>query len=278
MTHREKILLLDKELPALSLTRQCELLDISRSSAYYQPIVNERDIALMGLIDKIFTDYPFYGSRRIRYELNQICDKSIARDHVRRLFRIMGIEAIYPKFKPNTSQRNEQNKKYPYLLKELPIIRPNQVWGTDITYVKLEKGWCYLVAFIDWFSRYVISWEVSPTLEIPFCLTALDRALKIATPEINNSDQGSHFTSGQFIQPLLDKNVKISMDGRGRCMDNIFTERLWRTVKYENVYLKSYANHSEAKLGLTEYFDFYNNHRLHQSLNYLTPAQIHFKH
>ena len=243
---------------------------------YYQPIVDEQDIILMGYIDKIFTNYPFYGSRRIRYELSQTYQKLIARDHVRRLLRIMGIEAVYPKFKPNTSQANEQHRKYPYLLKGLTIIRPNQVWGTDITYIKLETGWCYLIAFIDWFSRYVISWEVSPTLEIPFCLIALDRALKTAVPEINNSDQGSHFTSEQFIQPLLNKNVKISMDGRGRCMDNIFTERLWRTVKYENVFLKSYRTIGEANLGLTEYFQFYNTKRPHQSLDYQTPTAVYF--
>ena len=263
-------------MPLLSLTRQCELLDISRASVYYQPIVDEQDIILMGYIDKIFTNYPFYGSRRIRYELSQTYQKLIARDHVRRLLRIMGIEAVYPKFKPNTSQANEQHRKYPYLLKGLTIIRPNQVWGTDITYIKLETGWCYLIAFIDWFSRYVISWEVSPTLEIPFCLIALDRALKTAVPEINNSDQGSHFTSEQFIQPLLNKNVKISMDGRGRCMDNIFTERLWRTVKYENVFLKSYRTIGEANLGLTEYFQFYNTKRPHQSLDYQTPTAVYF--
>ena len=276
MTHREKISFLDRKLPLLSLTRQCELLDISRASVYYQPIVDEQDIILMGYIDKIFTNYPFYGSRRIRYELSQTYQKLIARDHVRRLLRIMGIEAVYPKFKPNTSQANEQHRKYPYLLKGLTIIRPNQVWGTDITYIKLETGWCYLIAFIDWFSRYVISWEVSPTLEIPFCLIALDRALKTAVPEINNSDQGSHFTSEQFIQPLLNKNVKISMDGRGRCMDNIFTERLWRTVKYENVFLKSYRTIGEANLGLTEYFQFYNTKRPHQSLDYQTPTAVYF--
>jgi putative transposase len=239
-------------------------------------MVNEKDIRIMTLIDKIYTEFPFYGSRRIRYELKTEYHVAIARDHVRRLLGVMGIEAIYPQSKPNTSQPNEQHRKYPYLLKALSIIRPNQVWGTDITYVKLETGWCYLIAFIDWFSRYVISWELSPTLEIPFCLSALDRALNIATPEINNSDQGSHFTSEQFIQPLLDRNVKVSMDGRGRCMDNIFTERLWRTVKYENVYLKSYQTVGEANAGLTDYFQFYNTKRPHQALNYRTPSTVYF--
>lgn len=230
----------------------------------------------MSLIDKIYTDCPFYGSRRIRYELGQTYQILIARDHVRRLLRVMGIEAIYPKSKPNTSEPHPSHRTYPYLLKGLSIIRPNQIWGTDITYVKLENNWAYLVAFIDWFSRYVVAWELSPTLEIEFCLTALEQALKISTPEINNSDQGSHFTSEQFLEPLLQKNVKISMDGRGRCMDNIFTERLWRTVKYENIFLKSYQTIDEANLGLTEYFQFYNTKRPHQSLNYRTPSTVYF--
>ena len=228
----------------------------------------------MGWIDKIYTDYPFYGSRRIRYELGSAYQTMIARDHVRRLLRIMGLEAIYPKAKPNTSIPDQTRRKYPYLLKGLQIIKPNQVWGTDITYIKLENGWAYLVAFIDWFSRYVISWKLSPTLEIDFCLSALECALETATPEINNSDQGSHFTSEQFLQPLLHRNVKVSMDGRGRCMDNIFTERLWRTVKYENVYLKSYQTIGDANRGLTDYFQFYNTKRPHQSLNNQTPFQI----
>ena len=236
MSHREKLTLLDREDQYISLTRQCELLNISRASAYYQPVVNERDLLIMSHIDKIFTDYPFYGSRRIKHELQKAYEIIIARNHVQRLLRLMGIEAIYPKAKPNTSLANIQHQKYPYLLKGLPIVRPNQVWGTDITYVKLETGWAYLVAFIDWHSRYVVSWELSPTLEIGFCMTARDRALQIAIPEISNSDQGSHFTSEQFLAPLIAKHVQISMDGRGRCMDNIFTERLWRTVKYENIF------------------------------------------
>jgi len=273
--HHEKVSLLDRDHP-ISLTRQCELMDISRSSAYYQPMINEQDVRIMSLIDKIFTDYPFYGSRRIRYELSQTYHLQIARDHVRRLLRIMGIQAIYPRSKPNTSLANKQNRIYPYLLKNLHIVRPNQVWGTDITYIKLETGWCYLIAFIDWFSRYVISWELSPTLEIPFCLTALERALKTATPKISNTDQGSHFTSEQFLNPLLNRNVKISMDGQGRCIDNIFTERLWRTVKYENVFLKSYRTIDEATTGLKEYFQFYNIKRPHQSLNYQVPAAVYF--
>lgn len=266
--------MLEPEHSLISLTRQCEIVGISRASTYYQPMIDEQDIQIMGLIDKIYTDCPFYGSRRIRYELRQTHQTTIARDHVRRLLRIMGIEAIYPRRTPHTSRANIQHRKYPYLLKNLPIIRANQVWGTDITYIRLETGWAYLVAFIDWFSRYVVSWELSQTLEIPFCLSALDRALATATPEISNSDQGSHFTSEQFLEPLLNKNVRISMDGRGRCMDNIFTERLWRTVKYENVFLKSYRTITEAHTGLTDYFQFYNTKRPHQSLEYKTPAEV----
>lgn len=252
------------------------MLDISRASAYYQPVVSEKEIHIMALIDKIYTAYPFYGSRRIRYELGQTHQILIARDHVRRLLQIMGLEAIYPQSKPNTSEPHPNHRKYPYLLKGLPIIRPNQVIGTDITYVKLETGWAYLVAFIDWYSRYVISWELSLTLEIDFCLSALERMLKTTTPEISNSDQGAHFTSEQFLNPLLKKNVRISMDGRGRCMDNIFTERLWRTIKYENIFLKSYRTIDEAKIGLTDYLKFYNTKRPHQSLDYRTPAAIYF--
>ncbi|MBI2437108.1 MAG: IS3 family transposase [Candidatus Magasanikbacteria bacterium] len=277
MTHREKLLLVEKEGGDISLTRQCELLGVSRASVYYQPVVNQADIRIMGFIDKIYTDYPFYGSRRIRYELNSTYDSGIGRDHIRRLMRIMGIEAIYPRTKPNTSAPNQQHQKYPYLLKGLPIIRPNQVWGTDITYVKLERGFAYLIAFIDWFSRYVISWELSETLEIDFCLIALETALSTAIPEISNTDQGSHFTSDQFLNPLRTNGVKISMDGRGRCMDNIFTERLWRTLKYENIFLKSYKNMYEAKPGISEYFQFYNTKRPHQALGYKTPADIYFQ-
>jgi len=273
LTHHEKVLLLQRAQGAIGLGRQCELVDISRASAYYQPMVREQDDVIMGFIDKIYTDYPFYGSRRIRYELAQTYEIAVARDHVRRLMRLMGLEAIYPKIHRG-SEPNKQHQKYPYLLKNLSITTPNQVWGTDITYIKLEHGWAYLVAFIDWFSRYVVSWELSSTLDIGFCLSALDRALETAVPEISNSDQGSHFTSEQFLAPLKAKNVNISMDGRGRCMDNIFTERLWRTVKYENVFLKSYRTVNEANLGLTEYFHFYNTRRPHQSLNNRTPATM----
>jgi putative transposase len=190
--------------------------------------------------------------------------------------RLMGLEAIYPKKGKNTSIANATHKKYPYLLKDIIAAYPNHIWGTDITYVRLETGWAYLVALLDWFSRYVIAWQLSETLEIEFCLENLQRALTVSIPDIHNSDQGSHFTSHYYTDLLTEKDIQISMDGRGRCMDNIFTERLWRTVKYENVYLKSYHDINEAQQGLTDYFQFYNHTRPHQSLENMTPAKVYF--
>ena len=277
MTLKERRQLIEKEHQEITLKRQTELLNISRSSLYYQPRQNPHDKKLMDLIDAIYTQYPFYGSRRMRKELKTYHDVTVGRDHVRRLMAIMGLEAIYPKKSQNLSFPNRQHKKYPYLLKDFIINRPDQVWATDITYVKLETGWLYLTAIMDWFSRYVLAWQISNTLETNFCLEALNQALQKAIPKIFNTDQGSQFTSPEFIGILQEKNVQVSMDGRGRCLDNIFTERLWRTVKYENIYLKSYANPIEAKAGLTEYFEFYNNHRLHSSLNDQTPAKMHFQ-
>lgn len=276
MTHEQKKNLIEKDNPDISIVRQAELLEISRSSIYYEPIVNERDLLIMNSIDKIYTKKPFYGSRRIQDDLSDYHQTYICREHIQRLMRIMGIEAIYPKPKLKTSIPDNQDRKFPYLLKDLKIIRPNQVWGTDITYIKLETGWAYLIAIMDWFSRYAVSWKISRTLQIDFCLEAVDEALEKSIPEILNSDQGSHFTSPLFTGKLLDKNVKISMDGRGRCMDNIFTERLWRSLKYENVYIKSYRNFEEANQGISEYLNFYNTERRHQSLNRQTPASVHF--
>ena len=227
----------------------------------------------MNAIDEIFTKCPFYGSRRIRQDLKDegIC---ICREHVQRLMRLMGLEAIYPK--KRTTMPHPEHKKYPYLLRGIPIIRPNHVWGTDITYVKLECGFCYLVCHLDWFSRYVIAWELSTSLDSSFCIDSLTRALKAAIPEFHNSDQGVQFTSKEYTDILLSNNIRISMDGRGRCMDNIFTERLWRTVKYEDIFLRSYRNIDEARKGLTAYFSFYNTARKHQSLDYRTPADVYF--
>ena len=230
----------------------------------------------MNLIDLVYTEFPYFGSRRITEMLEREHNKIVNRKHTQRLMREMGIEAIYPKSKFSLSDSNSTHKKYPYLLRNLTINRPNQVWGTDITYVKLNQGFAYLVAIMDWFSRYVVAWELSNCLEIDFVLDNLKKALKLATPEIENSDQGSHFTSLQYTGLLEQNNVQISMDGRGRCMDNIFTERLWRSVKYEDIYIKSYNDPQEARLGLTDYFGKYNNRRPHQKLNYLTPAEVYF--
>lgn len=231
----------------------------------------------MNAIDTIYTDCPFYGSRRMQYELNARYRITICREHVQRLMRRMGLEAIYPKKYKSLSDPDIQHKKYPYLLTNITASFPNHIWGTDITYVRMETGWAYLVALLDWFSRYVIAWQLSPNLEIEFCLENLTQGLLTGIPEIHNSDQGSHFTSPRYTGLLTAKDIQISMDGRGRCMDNIFTERLWRTVKYENVYLKSYRDIAEAKQGLTEYFQFYNTKRPHQSLDNMTPAAAYFK-
>lgn len=269
--------MIEKENSEISVRKQTELLNISRSSIYYQPTVNEEDIVIMNAIDKIYTGYPFYGSRRIRFALKDNYGIVICREHVQRLMRIMGLEAIYPKKKGYLSQSDNQHKVYPYLLKGFKIKKANQVWGTDITYVRLEKGWAYLTAILDWFSRYVISWMLSQNLEADFCLETLRKALKTNTPKIFNSDQDSRFTSQEFTNILLEKKIQISMDGRGRCLDNIFTERLWRTVKQENIYLNSYRDIAEAEKGLKQYFDFYNNIRRHQSLDYQTPKQIYSK-
>lgn len=275
MTHEEKKELIVPNHRDVSLRRQCELINISRASLSYVPLIDPNDERIKGLIDRIYTDCPFYGSRRIRVELAQSHKTRICRDHVRRLMGEMGIEAIYPRKKKGLSQGDPLHQKYPYLLRGLDIVRPNQVWGSDITYVKLERGFAYLMAILDWFSRYVVAWRISPTLETNFCLEALADAFEITTPDIWNTDQGVQFTSHDLTTFVLSHDVKISMDGRGRCMDNIFTERLWRTIKYENIFLHSYRSVDEARTGIGDYLDFYNNKRIHSSLNYATPTLIH---
>ena len=275
MTHHEKVQLLDRN-SEISPTRQTSLLDISRSSIYYIPKVNEEDIAIMHIIDKIYTKCPFYGSRKIKDELVETYLIPIGRGRTQRLMQEMGIEAIYPKKKLNLSKKCPLHTIYPYLLRNLKINVPNQVWGTDITYVKLGNNFAYLTAILDWYSRYVIAWELSETMESDFCISNLTKALEVNAPEIHNSDQGSQFTAKNYIEILKNKRIDISMDGRGRCMDNIFTERLWRTVKYENVYLKSYQNFKEAKEGLREYFHFYNTERRHDSLEKKTPEFVYY--
>lgn len=229
----------------------------------------------MDKIDVIYTDCPFYGSRRIRNELKDRYGVRICREHVQRLMRLMGIEALYPK--PKTSLGNKQHEKYPYLLKDISAEYPNHIWGTDITYIRLKQGWAYLSAIIDWHSRYVVSWSLSLSMETELCLETLGNALSVAAPYIHNSDQGSQYTDKRYVSALLDKGILVSMDGKGRCMDNIFTERLWRTVKQENVYLMRYENILEAREGLDRYFRFYNDKRRHQSLDYKTPQEIYFQ-
>lgn len=231
----------------------------------------------MDLIDAIYTASPFYGNRRIKAELNLTYHIPIGRDHVRKLMEMMGIQAIYPQ--KSLSCANQSHRIYPYLLRNLNIEKPNQVWSTDITYVRLETGFAYLIAIIDWFSRYVLNWKLSSSLDIDFVLECLEEAFaqNKNKPDIFNSDQGSHFTSPKFTGILEKNNVQISMDGRGRCLDNIFVERLWRTVKQENIYLNSYQTVTQTRAGLNEYFLFYNEQRRHQSLNYLTPKQVHFR-
>ena len=278
LTHDERYSLIEKENKRVTLKRQCELLSISRASIYYEKIgISSEDKEIMDLIDRIYTAHPFYGNRRIRAELDLTHGIVIGRKHVRTLMRIMGIAALYPKKK--LTWRNISHKVYPYLLRNLKIERPNQVWSVDITYVKLENGFAYLVAIIDWYSRLVISWKVSNSLDIEFCLECLNEAFAKSEnwPDIFNSDQGSHFTSPQFTGILESHGVLISMDGRGRCLDNIFVERLWRTVKQENIYLNSYQNVLETRIGLNEYFLFYNDERRHQSLEYLTPKEVHYQ-
>lgn len=273
MSIQDRRSFIDPAHASISIARQAELVGVSRSGLYYEPTVSTEDVLAMNALDKIYTGYPFYGSRRLRVTLARDNGIMIGRDHVRRLMDEMGLEAIYPK-KMRGSEPNEEHKKYPYLLKNLSVISPNQVWGTDITYIPLAKGFCYLVALIDWYSRYVVAWQIAETLHMDFCLENLNRALAVATPSIHNSDQGSHFTSPAYTSILTDKGIRVSMDGRGRCMDNIFTERLWRTVKYEDVYIKSYATAADARAGLGNYFPFYNKKRPHQSLGYRTPEEL----
>jgi putative transposase len=259
----------------ISLRRQCELLELNRSSVYYQPEpVSPDELVLMRLIDEIYTRCPFYGSRRITAQLNRDHDDPWNRKRIQRLMGIMGIRGVAPG--PDTSKPHPEHKIYPYLLRGVSINRINQVWSTDITYIPMAKGFMYLTAVIDWYSRYVLSWTLSNTLDTSFCIEALEQALAVNTPEIFNTDQGAQYTSLAFTQLLLDKGIKISMDGRGRALDNIFVERLWRTVKYENIYMNDYLSVPELRFGLTQYFEFYNQQRLHQSLDYQTPAEVYF--
>ena len=258
----------------LPLKIQAELLSLSRSSLYYQPKApSAQEVQAKRRIDEIYTAHPFLGSRKITVLLRQ--EMRISRPTVQRYMREMGIAAIYPA--PRLSQRHPEHQIYPYLLRNLVIERPNQVWGLDVTFIRLRGGWLYLVAVLDWFSRFVVSWELSQSLEIDFVLSAIDRALLQTAPEICNTDQGSQFTSPRFTGRLLAAGVQISMDGRGRVADNIFTERLWRSVKYEEVYLHDYGSPREVQQNLKRYFNFYNFDRPHQALDYRTPADLYYR-
>lgn len=259
----------------ISIKRQCELLGINRSMIYYKPKKKVQDDSdLMTLIDEQYTETPFYGTRKMAKAMERKVGAPVNRKRVKRLMCLLGIQAIYSK--PRTTIPEAAHKKYPYLLRNVKIDRVAQVWSTDITYVRLERGFAYLVAVIDWHSKYVLSWRLSNTMDASFCVEALRDALAQGKPEIFNSDQGSQFTSEEFLSPLKARDIKISMDGRGRALDNIFVERLWRSVKYENVYLNGYRTLEEARRGLAEYFAHYNEKRLHQSLNYQTPAEVHY--
>ena len=283
---RDLSFLIEPNHSCLTVSRQAELLGLPRHSHYYQPVDSTSTQILLkahiNAVDAIYTDYPFYGSRRMQLELADRYGIDIGRERIRKVMQLLGLEAIYPK--PNTSKPGvgAGHTIYPYLLRGVKASYSNHVWGTDITYIKTAEGFVYLVSFIDWFSRYVLAWALSDTLQNGFVLQALKNALcftkdcGLALPDICNSDQGSHFTSEAYTAMLEQAGVRISMDGRGRCMDNIFTERLWRSVKYENVFPSSYQNLGDAEAGLTEYFKFYNNKRRHQSLDRYTPAQVYF--
>ena len=272
MTPAKRRELVDQQHRSLSIVRQCALLGVSRSSLYYRAKeTSQKDLSLMRELDRQYLETPFYGSRRMRASLERQ-GMPVSRKRVQRLMRLMGLRAIYRQ--PRTSQPAPERRIYPYLLRDLTITRANQVWAADITYLPMARGFLYLVAIMDWHSRYVVAWRLSNTLETGFCAEALTEALGQGTPEVFNTDQGSQFTSREFTQMLQDHSVRISMDGRGRYQDNIFVERLWRTVKYEEVYLKAYTDGLEAHRGLREYFRFYNYRRPHQALGYRTPAEV----
>ncbi len=260
----------------LPITRQAKLLDISRGTVYYQPRpINPGDQMLMNRIDRLHLELPFAGARMLRDLLRQEGHR-VGRSKVRRLMRLMGIEALYRK--PKTTRRHPQHKVYPYLLRGLTIDRPNQVWAMDLTYIPMARGFVYLAAVVDWHSRRVLSWKVSTTMDTHFCLEAVEEAMeKFGKPDIFNTDQGSQFTSLAFTSLLKDNGIQISMDGKGAWRDNVFVERLWRSVKYEEVYLHAYDTVSAAKAGLDRYFRFYNNRRPHSSLDRQTPDQFYFE-
>ena len=273
MSQTDRLKMIARPHPQFSIIEQCALLKVPRSTLYYKPEpVSDEELKLMRRIDEIYTKWPFYGSRRLVEELRGE-GHIVNRERVRRLMRLMGIEAIYQK--PNTSRKHPSHKIYPYLLKNLTIDRPNQVWCADITYIPMAHGWVYLVAVMDWFSRRVLAWRLSITMETDFCVEALQEALdKYGKPEIFNTDQGVQFTAAAFIETLEAQGVQISMDGKGRFLDNIFIERLWRSLKYEEVFTKAYVSVAEARRSIGSWINFYNDERKHQSLGYRTPSQV----
>jgi putative transposase len=266
--------MIEREHEVISIKRQCDLLGFARSTYYYKPVKDEEDELYKRLIFEEYRKSPFFGYRKITQAL-QKKGHVINRKRVLRLMREMGIQAIYPK--PNLSKAASDHKKYPYLLRGLVIDHPDQVWATDITYIRLNGGFIYLAAIIDLYSRKVLSWKISNTMDVSFCLDTLEEAfIKYGKPEIFNSDQGSQFTSIDFIKELENKKIRISMDGKGRAADNIYIERLWRSLKYEDIYIKEYETIAECTLGIRKYFEFYNTERFHQSLSYKTPDEIYF--
>ena len=272
MSRQRRLGMIQKGHPRLSLVRQCALLGISRSSVYYQSKgISENDLELMALIDRQYLKTPFYGSRKMKISLKGQ-GHEVNRKRVRRLMMLMGITAIYQR--PKTSKPTTGHKIYPYLLRGVTVDRVNQVWGADITYIPMAHGFVYLVAIMDWYSRYLLTWRLSNTLDVEFCVDALEEALSKGTPEMFNTDRGGQFTSEAFTGILLRRGIRISMDGKGRCQDNIFVERLWRSLKCEEVYLRGYQRVSEARAGIGAYLGFYNEERPHQALGYQTPREV----
>lgn len=274
---RELVSGVDRSGLLLSVSSQANLLGIARQSVYYHPApVSTKELAIKHLIDEIYTKHPFFGVRKMTVAVNERRKEAVNHKRIQAYMNEMGLQAIFPG--PNLSKNGKQHPTFPYLLKGVVADHPNHIWGTDITYIRMKNGFVYLVAFLDWFSRFVVSWRIATTLDIGFVLDAGREALeKYGNPEFENSDQGSHFTSPQYIELWDQGKTKISMDGRGRCMDNIFTERLWRTLKYEEVYLKSYEYVTDAMEQIGAFMEFYNYERPHQSLAYKTPAGIYFQ-
>ena len=268
--------MIDRHCSNLSIAKQCDLLSVNKSTYYYKRRgLTEQDLEIMKVIDEIYTEHPYFGARRMSRHLKPY-NITIGRKAVSRYYRIMAIEAVYPKM--NLSKRNQAQKIYPYLLKGVEITKVNQVWSTDITYIRMAHGFVYLVAIIDWFSRYILSWRVSISLESDFCIEALEDAIEThGQPDIFNTDQGSQFTAKNFISVLTNHKIKISMDGKGRALDNVFIERFWRSLKQEKIYMIILNTVKEAKNAITNYINFYNEKRMHQSLEYLTPEQVYFR-